>query len=69
MAQDIEITLSGPYKIVQVRVVVNGKYHRHIILPGQDYSQELPEVQEVCAREHTQDVIDAYNIVLKESEL
>lgn len=61
MTQQLQISLAGPYKAVQVRVTTNGKHHRHVIMPGQDYSNEPREVQEVCAREHTQEVIDAYN--------
>ena len=39
---------------------ISASYHRHVILPGQDYSQEEPRVQAVCAATHTPEVIEAY---------
>lgn len=63
----IEVVGSG---IVQVRtatrITENGKelsrsYHRHTIVPGQDYSNESDRVQAVCAAAHTPEVVAAYN--------
>lgn len=62
----VEIVENG---IVQVRTAtkimddgkeVNRTFHRHTVVPGQDYSNEDPKVQAVCAAVHTPEVIAAY---------
>lgn len=42
---------------------INGTYHRLTIVPGASYSQQDAQVQAVCARVHTQEVIAAYQQV------
>lgn len=39
---------------------ISGKFHRHIISPGDDYSKEDNRVKSICAAIHTDDVIAAY---------
>lgn len=39
---------------------ISGTFHRHVITPGQDYSQEEDRVQAICAATHTPEVIAAY---------
>lgn len=39
---------------------ISGAYHRHVVAPGQDYSNEEARVQAVCAATHTAEVIEAY---------
>lgn len=39
---------------------ISGTFHRHVVAPGDDYSNEDPRVQAVCAATHTKDVIAAY---------
>ena len=67
IADKIEIV--GEFKTVQVRtctkvmedgVELSSGYHRHVISAGQDYSNESPEVQAICAAVHTPEVIAAY---------
>jgi RNA-splicing ligase RtcB len=41
-------------------VEISGKFHRHVVAPGQDYSQEDPRVQAICAAVQTPEVIAAY---------
>lgn len=64
-----KIEIVGEYKVVQVRtctkvmedgVELSSGYHRHFIVAGQDYSNESPEVQAICAAVHTPEVIAAY---------
>jgi hypothetical protein len=64
-----KIEVVGKYKSVQVRtdivVMEDGeelsrKYHRHVLTPDADISNELSEVQAVCNAVWTQDVKDAY---------
>lgn len=62
----IEVLESG---VIQVRtknavledgVQIGGTFHRHVIVPGADYSKEDARVQAICAAAHTADVIAAY---------
>ena len=39
---------------------VGESFHRHVILPSQDYSNEDLKVQAICAAVHTPEVIAAY---------
>lgn len=39
---------------------ISNTYHRHIVAPGDDYSNQDPRVQSVCAAVHTPEVIAAY---------
>ncbi len=41
-------------------VEISRAYHRHVISPGEDYSQEDPKVQAIANAIWTQEVIDAY---------
>ena len=60
----------GEYKHVQCRtatwveddgVMVGGKnFHRHVVSPGDDTSNEPAETQAICAAVHTPEVIAAY---------
>jgi hypothetical protein len=58
----------GPFRAVQVRTAtvierdgeeISRSFHRHVVSAGDDYSNEDPEVQAICAAVHTQEVIDA----------
>jgi hypothetical protein len=66
----IEVIESG---IVQIRTVtrivednkiISSIFHRHTVVPGQDYSQENARVQAICAVSHTTDVISAYQAAI-----
>ena len=39
---------------------ISGTFHRHIVAPGDDYSNEDARVQAICAATHTPEVIAAY---------
>jgi len=39
---------------------ISGTYHRHVIAPNADYSQEDQRVQAICEATHTAEVIEAY---------
>jgi hypothetical protein len=39
---------------------ISSSFHRHVVSPGDDYSQEDSRVQAICAAVHTSEVIDAY---------
>jgi hypothetical protein len=67
----VEITENG---FVQVRTAtkileddkeLSRTYHRHVILPGQDYSAEDAKVKAICAAMHTAETINAYQAALE----
>ncbi len=39
---------------------ISGNFHRHVVVPGDDYSAEDARVQAICAATHTAEVIAAY---------
>ena len=41
-------------------VQLSGTFHRHVVAPGDDYTQEDAKVQAICAAVHTAEVIAAY---------
>jgi hypothetical protein len=46
--------------IIEDGVEISSKFHRHIIVPGADYSAEDAKVQAICAATHTPEVVAAY---------
>lgn len=70
----IEVTEDG---CVQVRTKtailedgkqISGTFHRHVVLPGKDYSTEDAKVQAICAAVHTPEVIAAYQAAISAQE-
>ena len=70
-----KIEIVGVHKAVQIRtctqvledgVELSSGYHRHVVVAGQDYSNESAEVQAICAILHTDAVIAAYQASLNE---
>jgi len=47
-------------RIMEDGVQISGTFHRHVVAPGDDYSNEDARVKAVCAATHTPEVIDAY---------
>jgi hypothetical protein len=39
---------------------ISGQFHRHVVVPGADYSGEDAKVQAIAASIHTAEVIAAY---------
>lgn len=72
VVDQIEVTSEG---CVQVRtatnVMENGSliarsFHRHVIVPGQDFSGEDEKVQAICSAAHTPEVIAAFQDAAKQ---
>lgn len=70
----IEVTENGCVEVrTATRIMEDGKqisgsFHRHVVVPGADYSGEDTRVQGVCAALHTAQVIAAYKAAqVKES--
>ena len=40
--------------------VIGTSFHRHVVAPGGDYSNEEERVQAICAAAHTPEVIEAF---------
>jgi hypothetical protein len=46
--------------ILEDGVEISSKFHRHVVVPGDDYSAEDARVKAICAAMHTPQVIAAY---------
>jgi hypothetical protein len=66
VADLIEVAENGSVQVrTKTAILENGKeisskFHRHIVAPGNDYSQEDARVKAICAATHTKEVVDAY---------
>jgi len=69
-----KIEIVGEFKHIQVRtctkvledgVELSSGYHRHVVVAGDDYSNESAEVQAICAAMHTSAVVTAYQASLE----
>jgi hypothetical protein len=50
-------------------VEITSQFHRHIVVPGADYSAEDAKVQAICASIHTAEVIAAYQAAQEAARL
>ena len=73
-----KIEVDGKHKSVQVRTdtvvmedteELSRKYHRHVLMPDADISNEHSEVQAVCNAVWTQEVKDAWTTFKAEQEI
>jgi hypothetical protein len=48
---------------------VSSKFHRHVVVPGDDYSAEDAKVQAICKSIQTAAVVSAYKASLDESKV
>jgi len=55
-------------KIMDDGVEVSRSFHRHVVAPGNDYSQEDAKVQAICAVIQTPDVIAAYEAAIEAAQ-
>jgi hypothetical protein len=72
-----KLEIIPPFSIIQCReanivekdgVEVGKTYHRHCRVPGDDVSEECPELQAVAAALWTPEVIEAYQASLSQPE-
>jgi hypothetical protein len=47
-------------RILDDGVAVSSSFHRHVVAPGDDYSQEDSRVQAICAAIQTPEVVAKY---------
>jgi len=43
---------------------ISSTFHRHVVVPGDDYNAEDAKVKAICAAIHTRSVVDAYKATL-----
>jgi len=55
--------------IVEDGKEISGAFHRHVVAPGDDYSQEDARVQAICAAVHTPEIIAAYKALITEQQI
>jgi hypothetical protein len=48
---------------------ISGTFHRHVVAPGDDYSQEDDRVKAICKATHTKSVVDVYKATLAAQEV
>ena len=67
----IEVTENGTVQVrTAIRIVEDGvqlsqSYHRHVVVPGADYSGEDARVQAICSATHTAEVVAAYQAAIE----
>jgi len=55
-------------RIVEDGVQLSQSYHRHVVVPGDDYSGEDARVQAICAATHTAEVVAAYQAAIEAAQ-
>lgn len=50
-------------------VEISSKFHRHVVVPGDDYSAEDAKVQAIASAVHTPEVIAAYEALAQVPEI
>lgn len=72
-----KLEIIPPYSVIQCReanivekdgVEVGKTYHRHVRVPGDDVSEDCPELQAVAAALWTPEVIEAYQASISKPE-
>ena len=67
----IEIVENGTVQVRQATIItedgnqLSRTFHRWCIVPGEDYSTQEQQVQDICKVSHTPEVIAAYNAAFK----
>jgi hypothetical protein len=63
----IEIVENGTVQVREATIITDNEtqvsrtFHRWCIAPGEDYSTQEQQVQDICKVSHTPEVISAYN--------
>jgi hypothetical protein len=50
--------------ILENGIEISSKFHRHVVVPGQDYSKEDAKVQAICKAVQTAEVIASYDAAI-----
>jgi len=62
--EDGSVQVRTKTSIMEDGVQISGSFHRHVVVPGDDYSAEDARVQVICAATHTSEVIAAYKAAI-----
>ena len=71
----IEVVENGIIQVRQATIItddgnqVSRTFHRWCIAPGEDYSDQEQQVQDICKVTHTSEVIAAYQAQLEANRL
>ena len=71
----IEVVENGTVQVRQATIITENEnqisrtFHRWCITPGEDYSTQEQQVQDICKLTHTQEVIAAYKAQLETNRL
>ena len=60
VAENGTVQVRTATRIIEDGVQLSQSYHRHVVVPGDDYSGEDARVQAICAATHTAEVVVAY---------
>lgn len=55
--------------VIENGVEISSRFHRHVVVPGGDYSADDAKVQAICAAVHTSEVIAAYKAAQNKEQL
>jgi hypothetical protein len=64
-----QIEVCEKVEILDDGISVSSSFHRHVVAPGDDYSQEDPKVQAICAAVQTSEVVAAYQAAQEANKL
>lgn len=56
-------------RVIEDGIVLSNSFHRHVVVPGADYSQESQRVKDVCALIHTAEVVSEYQSSVVEQNI
>ena len=59
------VQIRAAIRILEDGAIISQTFHRKVIAPGDDYSQEDAKVQAICAATHTPEVIAAYQAAMQ----
>ena len=71
----IEVVENKTVQVRQATIItedgnqVSRTYHRWCITPGEDYSTQEQQVQDICKVAHTKEVIDVYKVQQEQNKL
>ena len=69
MVENGTIQVRTKASIKENGIEISSKFHRHVVVPGDDYSAEDAKVQAICAAVHTPEVIAAYQAAQEAAQL
>ena len=52
-------------RILEDGAIISQTFHRHVVSPGDDYSQEDAKVKAICMATHTPEVIAEYQAAMQ----